>query len=386
MNQHKKTMLNMKSFYFFSFFALGGLFPLLSVYLQNEAGLSGAQIGTIMSVGPIVMLLSQPVWGMLSDYTGKPRVLLTVAVVITASTGLLYLFTYEYIWLLLIAALLALFQSPLVPLSDSMAMNYVYKHKEHYGNVRLWGAAGFAVAVWVAGNLSDLAGLQIIFYIFAATMLLSAVFSMGMPRESAEVSPGIKNGLGTLIKMPRFMIFLLVTFLVFGPIMANNFYFGLFIQFAGGSLAGVGFAFLLAAGSEVPFMRWAGNWIERAGILKILFIASLISGLRWLFYVAGPSPVFIYVTTIIQGFSIGLFIPAALQYVIKIAPGEIKATAVSLYSAAGNGLGAWFFTFSAGLLIDWFGILSVYLFYGVLTLAGAVLMLVIIRQEKQVSL
>ncbi|WP_096189787.1 MFS transporter [Evansella halocellulosilytica] len=382
MKSHQKTIFNMKSFYFFSFFAIGGLFPLLSVYLQNEVGLTGSQIGVIMSVGPIVMLLSQPVWGILSDYTRQPRKLLSVAAIGTGTMGLIYLFAEQYLWLVMIAAGVALFQSALVPLSDSMAMNYVHEKGGDYGNIRLWGAAGFAISVLIMGSLSDWVGQSVIFYGFAIVLFISAFYAWRMPKDSTVVRVELRKEMKQLMKVPRFLVFLVVTFLVFGPIMANNFYFGLLIQFAGGSLAGVGFAFLLAAGSEVPFMRWAGGWIQKRGIIMILFCAAAVSGFRWLFYAVGPSPSLIYVTTVIQGFSIGLFIPAALQYVTFLAPKEVKATAVAIYSAVGNGLGAWFFTYTAGLIIDWHSILGVYLFYGVMTLIGAMLILFLMRKER----
>ncbi|PRO65382.1 MFS transporter [Alkalicoccus urumqiensis] len=372
----------MKGYFFFVYFGFGGLFPLLTVYLQSEAGLNGTQIGVITSIGPIVMIIIQPLWGMLSDVTKKPRLLLVIASIGCGAVGLTYLFAEAYVVYTAVAAGIALFQSALIPLSDSMAMNYVKKKGGDYGRIRMWGAVGFALSVWLMGTLSDTFGLQVIFYGFAVVLLISAWHAAGMPNESGTEKVDLKGGLKQLIHVRSFNAFLLVTFLVYGPIMANNFYFGVLIQFVGGSLAGVGFAFLLAAGSEVPFMRWAGAWIHRRGILFILGAAALVSGLRWLFYAGGPDPVWIYITTIMQGFSIGLFVPAALQFVTDIAPGPVKATAVSIYAAVGNGIGAFFFSLSAGLLLDWFSITEVYLFYGVMTLLGAVLLLYIAWQRK----
>lgn len=383
MSSHKKIMFHMRAFYFFTFVAFGSLSPLLTVYLQNEVNLTGSQIGVIMSIGPIVMLISQPLWGMLSDYTRQPRKLLSISAVLTGLIGALYLFGNHYLYFIFIASILAIFQSAIVPLSDSIAVSYVRERKIDYGNIRLWGALGFAIAVWVMGSLSDRFGLTLIFYCYAIALILSGILAQGMPNESQQTKVEIKKGLKELIKIPRFLIFLLVTFLIYGPILANNFYFGIFIQFAGGSLAGVGFAFLLAAGSEVPFMRWAGTFIEKLGVVKVLFLASVISCLRWFFYATDPAPFLIYATTIAQGFSIGLFIPAALQYVSDIAPRHVRASAISIYSAVGNGLGAWFFTYIAGILIDFKNILFVYLFYGVMSLIGACLMLAMMRWKNK---
>jgi PPP family 3-phenylpropionic acid transporter len=41
--QKQVNIISLKVFYLFSFFAVGSLTPLLSVYLANEAGLSGIE-------------------------------------------------------------------------------------------------------------------------------------------------------------------------------------------------------------------------------------------------------------------------------------------------------------------------------------------------------
>lgn len=45
------------SYYFLTFFSFGALFPLLTVYLQEDVGLTGSQIGMIMSISPVVIYL-----------------------------------------------------------------------------------------------------------------------------------------------------------------------------------------------------------------------------------------------------------------------------------------------------------------------------------------
>lgn len=381
--EQKSTKINLSTFYFLSFFGIGALLPLLSVYLQENVGLTGAQIGTIMSISPVVTILVQPFWGVISDYTQKPRLVLTVALIGTAITGFAYSFVDEYVWFIAVAALLALTQSALIPISDSISLNYVQKTNGNYGSIRLWGALGYAGAVYFAGKLSEAFGISSIFYIFVVTLLTAAIFSWNLPKESQSMQVNIKKGISSLIRLPRFVLFLLTTFLIIGPILANNTYFGIFINDIGGSLAGVGLAFLLAAGSEAPFMKFAGNWINKLGMMKVLLMAGIISCLRWFFYFFEPSIQLVYLTTIAQGFSVGLFIPAALQYVRDITPGNIRATAVSVYSAFGNGLGSWFCIFVGGYILEQFSIGSVYLFFCILTGLGILTLIATMALDKK---
>lgn len=370
-------------FYFFTFFGFGSLFPLLSVYLKSEVGLSGTQIGTIMSISPIIMIFIQPLWGMISDYTRKPVPVLATALVGTALAGLLYASVQQYVWIIIAAALLSFMQSAVVPLSDSITLNYVQKTEGNYGSIRLWGAVGFAVSVLVGGWLSETFSLGIIFYVFALILLLSAILAWKLPRESQPMRVEIKRGIKQLFQIPAFVLFLAVTFLVFGPIYANNFYFGVFVKEIGGTLTGVGLAFLLAAGSEAPFMKVADRLLRRYGMLPILAFAATISALRWLFYYFEPSLGLVYATTIAQGFSVGLFIPAALQYVRDISPSGVRVTAVSLYSAVGNGVGSWFCTFVGGYILERSHIGAVYLFFSVLTFIGLAILGVLMMTHRK---
>ncbi|WP_339147322.1 MULTISPECIES: MFS transporter [unclassified Sutcliffiella] len=378
-----KTTRYFYSFYFLTFFSFGALFPLLTVYLKEDVGLSGSQIGMIMSISPVVMIFVQPLWGIFSDYTQKPKQILIWTLFLTAMTGIAFSFMGSYAALLTVAFLLAVTQSALVPISDSITLNYVQRVKGNYGSIRLWGAIGFAVAVLVAGWLSDFFSLKVIFYTFAVALMIGAVVTIFLPKESQTISVNVRDGIGTLMKMPKFVMFLVTTFLIFGPVFANNFYFGLFITDIGGTVTGVGIAFLLAAGSEAPFMRVAGKWIARFGLHTIMISAASIAMIRWVLYFFEPPLYVVYATTIAQGFSVGLFIPAALQFVRDIAPTSARATAVSLYTAVGNGLGSWFCTFFGGFIAEYYSVAHVYLFFGLLTMCGLVFIMMINQADKK---
>ncbi|MBD8069037.1 MFS transporter [Bacillus sp. PS06] len=383
--QERNTNLTISSFYFIFFFGLGTFTPLLSVYLKGM-GLSGTQIGTIMSVTPVVMIIAQPMWGMITDYTQKPRVVLTFTLLMASMIVIIYSTISTVFVLIIMAGMLSFFQSAIVPISDSVTISYVQRVKGNYGSLRLWGAVGFAIAVLFAGRLSEIFSLSVIFYTLSVSLLLTAIVAWRMPNERSSVQVDLIKGVKTLFKLPRFVLFLVTTFMIFGPISANNVYFGIFITDIGGTLTGVGIAFLLGAGSEAPFMKVAGNWIQRLGVIHILILAGLISGLRWVFYFFEPSLTLVYATTIAQGFSVGLFIPAALQYVREVSPNNVRATAISLYAAIGNGLGSWFCTYVGGIILDQFGVLTIYMFFSILTGIGILILICVSRLDKRKSL
>jgi PPP family 3-phenylpropionic acid transporter len=247
----------------------------------------------------------------------------------------------------------------------------------------LFGSLGYGLAVFTMGRLSEYTP-AVIFYTFFIALTISSILAFRLPKEASSSKVNILAGMKELFIMKRFILFLLVTFLIFGPNLANNFYFGLFVDKLGGSYTGIGFAFFIAVMSEIPFMRLSGKWIEKHGLLPIATLAGAISMVRWFFYFLEPSLTLVYASAIIQGLSIGLFIPAGLQYIREITPVHITATAITIYSEIGNGLGNWFSTFFGGIIFDKFSIFSVYLFFGVLSLFGVLLNLWLMKEEKDI--
>ncbi len=383
----RNQIFTLQGFYLLTFFGVGSLYPLLSVYLSESVGLNGYQIGTIMSVGPIMMIFFQPIWGMVSDTTNRPTLVLGMTSLIAGIFALGYLFMDFYYGLLIVAILVAIFQSAIIPVSDSISLKYTSKVRYNYGNIRLFGSLGFGIAVFIMGRLSEgVIGPTIIFYSFFICLVLSGFLSFRFPKERAAAKLDLKAGMKELFTMKKFLIFLAVTFLVFGPNLANNVYFGLFVENSGGTYAGIGLAFLIAVLSEVPFMRIAGGWIDKFGLLTVAALAGAASMIRWLFYFTEPSLWLVYSSAVMQGLAIGLFIPAGLRYIKEITPAHITATVVTVYSAIGNGLGNWFSTFVGGFIYETYSIYTVYLFFAVLSLIGILLCFVLMKEEKKNAL
>jgi PPP family 3-phenylpropionic acid transporter len=318
----------------------------------------------------VMTLLFQPLWGMLVDRFQAPQRVLAFTFFASLIFAVIYPFSNSYWAFLILFTGMTLFESAGVPIMDSIAIGYVQRHGGDYGSLRLWGAIGFAVASWAAGLLSEWFGLTVIFWIYAVAMVACVLLTRGLPHGGTRMRVQLTAGLKTLFRLPRFTLFLVATFLVFGSIQANNTYYGIFFTEIGGTVAGVGLSFLIAAGCEAPVMRFAGRVIRRFGLIPVMATAGLISALRWLWYGMEPSVGWVMALLFVQGLSVGLYLPAATEYVREIAPPEVQTTAMALYSAIGNGLGAMAGTLVGGLLLDRVGIFGTYQLFGTASLVG----------------
>jgi MFS transporter, PPP family, 3-phenylpropionic acid transporter len=375
-SEAKVVYRSLSIFYFLFFFGIGALYTLLPLYYQ-KFGLSGTQIGTIMAVGPVISILFQPVWGMICDRFQAEQKVLACTLTCAASIALLFPLMHGFIAFLLLFAGLQLFQSAINPITDSITLSFVQKQGGDYGNIRLFGAIGFAVAVWFAGTLAERFGLVVIFYVYAGAFLFGLWWVRQFPQAHREKTGSVWSGLGRLIRLPKYVIFLGAAFLIFGPMNAHNYYFSLLYTKIGGTVAGVGVAFLLFAGSEAPVMKLTGPLVRKYGILTILMISGVVSALRWGWYASAPSAAWVIMLFFIQGMSVGLFLPTAATFIREHAPREVQVTAQALYSSFGNGLGTMFTSFIGGVLYDRSGIFSTYLYFSFSTVVGILLVIAI---------
>lgn len=237
------------------------------------------------------------------------------------------------------------------------------------------------------GEIGERITLNYIFYLYASALLIVALLSSKLPQ--AQLPPKqrtrLYRDLKVLFGLPSYRSFLLATFCILGSMLSNNNFFGLFYQFIGGTLAGVGICFLIGAGSEAPFMKVAGSWIKKYGQQSVLLSSAVLSAVKFLAYAFTPPIAWIPWITALQGFSIGLFIPASLQVAQQLAPVSLRNTAISIYSAVGYGFGNWFFIFFGGILLDYFPVTAVYWFFTGFTVLGIGLILIQRVQQRKMT-
>lgn len=369
----------LSALYLFIYYGFGAFSPLITQYYKS-IHLSGMQIGLISAITPVISIVTQPLWGIICDRFHIRKAVLVLTLIVSGLVGLLFPAVSTFSFVLLLYTILSVFQSAVVPVSDSVALGYAKKHHLQFGDIRMWGAIGFALAAFFTGLLVERFGPSVLFYSYCLALLTAVLFLWRLPEE-AEESPrftvSLFKGVGELLRIPRFMLFLLASFFVFGAINANNIWFSLYYQDIGGTVAGVGLAFLLFAGSEAPFMKLAGFFTRRWGLELTITLAAVVSALRWFWYSSAPSTTAVLALFFIQGISVGFYLASAAQFVRENTPASLRVTALAIFFSVGHGLGTMTCNLMAGWIKDTYSMLAIYLFFGVITAAGLIPLLLI---------
>lgn len=368
-----KVYVAISGLYFFIYYGFGAFAPLISQY-YNQIHLTGTQIGIISSITPVVSIIAQPLWGMICDRYQIRKSTLITTLLTAGLVSLLFTMVSAYAWVLVLFTILSIFQSAVVPISDSLALAYGRRMNMPFGNMRLWGAVGFAIAAFLTGLAVEAWGPGSLFIFYCISFFIAVLFLRKIPEEAegTQFSAGIFTGVGRLLRIPRFVLFLVGAFFIFGSINANNLYFSLFYQHIGGSVAGIGLAFFLFAGSEAPCMRIASYLIRRWGLEATILLAGTISAVRWFWYATSPGTMAIIALFFIQGLSVGFYLASAAQYVRENTPTELQVTALAVFMSFGQGLGTMVCNLLGGIIMQYFGVLQIYWFLGGATVLGLI--------------
>ena len=116
--------------------ACGSCAPFLSAYYKR-IGLSFTQIGVLLAIGPIFAIFIQPLWAMLSDRTGKRKLLLILLALCTAGAYLLYYLGTSFAVCLLAVLVVSLFSLALLPLCDALVIDRANAYGFPFARIRI---------------------------------------------------------------------------------------------------------------------------------------------------------------------------------------------------------------------------------------------------------
>ena len=381
MTNHKNCL---RILYFMYCASLAAWQPLLAVYF-DEVGISGLQIGIIMSISPIMVFFIQPMWGVVADRWGRQRtLLLTMFLCSFAILG--YAFNGGFWFFLVWTIILSFVTNPVGTLLDSIILDYVKeKQDSSYGRFRMWGAIGWMIAAPAVGAIITGRNIVLIFPISMVVMLLGwAAGFVGREKDSVEVEAKESSwaNLSDVLRNQRLIIFLVISFLYgvcTSPIWS---FYGVYLKDIGTSRGLMGVAFGLDAAIELPFYFFSHLFIKRFGTRKVLVFSLFMFTVRLFLYSFISTPLLAVLVELMHGLSFTLFLVSAVEYVNELVPSSWRATGQSLYAAACFGAGTLVGNTFAGYLYDKMALQQVYRFCGWILLIATVAAVFALRNRS----
>lgn len=373
-----KAIRLLKGFNFLYFGLLAIFIPFLPVYLADQ-GLRPAQIGFIIGTGGFVTLITQPLWGMISDKTRTIRKVLLLLIFFSSVIGYFLYDSSSYLQLILFAMLLYFFLMPIDPLTESLNFTMAEKSGISYGSIRTYGALGYAVISLITGYVMSYFGANSLAFLFAGIGLISFIVSWMMPDAPVSGKPVTLSSLKHFFSNKETLLFLLLVFICAVPARMNDTFLGVYIRELGGSAKLVGLTWFLAAGSEIVVFALSFWWLRKGKEIIIISFAAAFFFIRYFVSAWITDPQLLAYLQIMQLLTFPIFYSAAIQYLYRIVPVEWRATGQTVLALLFFGVSGIIASYIGGAIYGAYGGKTLYLFISSISFIGMVFALVLYR-------
>ena len=362
--------------YVLLFGASGVTLPFAGLWFR-EQGLSGAEIGALLSIPMLARLATGPLLAVWADgfrYRRTPIALLGLAMAFGyGGAGLVQGFAaWAVCWFVGATAAAAL-----IPLSDVMTLRVAKREGFAFSLPRGFGSAAFVAANVVMGMLLTRAPSDIvIIWIGAAALLIAVTAWRVLPPEPVTDGPRVPGlerfrGLGRLVVDPVFMT---AIFAVGAVQAAHAFYYGFSAiawkaQGIPESMTGLLWAFSVVV--EIGFMWVVEPWRRRAGLgpWLMLSVGAGAAVVRWTLMAFSPPLWALWPLQTLHALSFAATYLAGVQIVERLCPPDSHTAAQTLGSMLSAGILIGLATAASGPLYDAIGLRG-YLAMAALAAAG----------------
>ena len=341
--------------------ACGSCAPFISAYYKR-IGLSFTQIGVLLAIGPIFAIFIQPLWAMLSDRTGKRKLLLILLALCTAGAYLLYYLGASFAVCLLAVLVVSLFSLALLPLCDALVIDRANAYGFPFARIRIGGTLGYAAMVFGAGMfLEKFDGAQ--FAVASVTYLLFAGAVMLLPqggaREEAaparrEAAPARREAAPARESIfdTSEILFVLALALIesLGLGFSGSFMGSYAVELGFGSSL-IGVLSCISALSEVPILLFAGKLVDRFGEIPLLIFSGVMMSLRLFLTGMGLVPAMIS-AQLLQSVTYMTTYICCTQYISKHVRAGKMSQGQSALAIVQSGLAAVASNLFGGMLVD----------------------------------
>ena len=356
-------------FWFIHMGALGVFFPYFSLYLKENAGLSGLQLGWVLAIMPLVGIVAQPFWGQVADRTGaRSRIVAFLA--LGSAFGYLSLSVARGVAAISLAtAAMALFSTAVLPITISVTLAVLRDAGPYaFGFVRVWGTVGYLLLVlifpWIlsryqawhglvpgTGGISE-PGLEIMFAVAANLVFVAALLGLFLPRKGVVSLRAKRGEWKSLLASQAYCRFLLFAF---GAYLLSNgpmWLFPIFIRTRGGDVATIRRMWLYMLVIEIPLILATGSGLKRMGPRGLLGLGVFANGLRWVLCALINDLRVLAFVQMLHGLTVVGLLMGGPLYLDVIAPQRLRSTAQAVLATVGVGIAGIASNLGSGWLLD----------------------------------
>jgi PPP family 3-phenylpropionic acid transporter len=348
-------------FYGAIFVGVGVSSPYLPVWFAHH-GLSGAQIGLVLSMPALARVVTAPLLGVWADSFQLRRTALILMA--GAATGLYALLALPWglVWWAAVWFAAASMYTTLSPLADVIVLRRARLEGFNFGWPRGIGSAAFIVGnVGMGAILTRGSPELVLVWMVAAAALTAAAGRWFLPPDPVHEEGPVRafgerfSGLTDLLKDRDFMIAVLAAGLIQS---AHAFYYGfstLTWKREGISELLTGVLWAVGVTAEIGFLWFLEPWRRRVGPRNLLLLGGVAAIGRWTALAFSPPLWALFPLQTLHALSYAATFLASLQLVERLSTPRNASAAQTINSALSGGVISGLATMASGPLFDHVG-------------------------------
>ncbi len=373
--------LRLAPFYIALFMIVGLQLPFWPVWLTHK-GLTGEEIGIVLSMPLWMKILFTPLIAGLADHFGRRRIPLVVMSALCLGLFQFYFFASGFWQILVISLSIGIFFSSFSALGDNLVLTLARSHKIDYARIRLWGSISFILAAAWGGQIFAGSTADIIPVVILGAYLALFLSCLLLPEIKPAPTAHRKTGIWELLLVPEFAGFLIAA----GLIQASHavLYSTGTLQWQNQGISDRIIGFLWAEGVIVEIILFAfARYIFRSFSPAQLLLLGATAGLiRWSFMGFSPGITVLAFTQALHGVTFAAAHLGAMHFISEKIPVEVSGRAQGLYSAVSLGVIMGGGLFISGYLYENFGT-GAYFFMAASCLASLLIIPFLLRKSGQ---
>lgn len=332
----------------------------MPIYL-NSVGYSKSSIGILLSLAPFIAILAQPIWGTFSDRSKYKNTVLSILILGSTFSILLYRFSINFYYLSLVISCFTLFQTSINPMSDAIALEFTSKTKWKFGHIRLSGTIGYSIMSVTAGIVL-MKNINRMFILYFMIGLLTLIIALFIPKIKGHQSHGKRLAFWSLFKDKRLILYLSFALVIQITLGYYYTFFSLYYQQLGASKTLIGWSNFIAAMSETPFLLFSHVILKRITAKQALITAGSAAALRWLLLGLSVNPYNILIFQVLHGFTNIVIMVSLAMYINEFVPEELKSSGQALNGLVCTGIARIIGSLFGGYLSDIFSTRTMFLY------------------------
>ncbi len=368
-----------------------GVIPVISLYLKGIEGLSGIDVGIILSMATAAAVVAPLVSVYVADRFIRSERLYALCNIVSSVLLFFLRLQNDFLPITVIYLLLMLFLTPATALINIMVFNYLGQDRRRYGGIRVWGTFGwifmsvFFSYFWLGNAFFSSVSRSMgdILFFSSATAMFLGIYSLSFGREKrltdrvpVLTGTGIKKGkteneggeagrrkesggglslFAAGLKGPdrkRFFIFLFIGFSI--SVVDKYYYLGLspFLRQAGIKDAWIMPVISSGNISEIFLMFFLFRIITVFGFKKTLAAGAAAEIIRFTLFACSEKLVPVLAGILVHGATYALFSAAAFIYLDMYSTERSRTSNHLVYSFIISGGSNLFGNLAGGIILD----------------------------------